>query len=92
MSERSSEAPLKPKEGILLDQEGNPIYAPKASGSHLGFRLTLGPWLGALAMVGLVFAGFTLIGTLLSVFFAFFIGIWVLRTVLGLFGLGRRSH
>jgi hypothetical protein len=90
MSESTHEG-LELKEGILLDKEGKPILTPRTGGNSISFRLTLSPWLGTLALVGLVLAGFTVLGSLLSIFFTVFLAFWLVRTVLGLFGLGRRS-
>lgn len=79
--------PLEVKEGVLLDQEGNPILDPALGSSSQGARVFMlrGGLLPSLLLGILIpvlfVVGFTFIAALLAAFIA----IWIIARVVGMF-------
>lgn len=76
---------MKAKEGIVLDRDGNPIIQPSLKTGARSFLMhfSAGPWLGTLLVIFFIFAGLTLAST----FGAILLGLWVVRSLLSLFGI-----
>lgn len=78
-------SPLELKEGILLDQEGNPVHSDfttfRPQARIKGFQFNLSKWVAPVLFMGIVslilIVGFTVFGSLIS-FFLIFWGFTVL--------------
>ena len=76
---------IEVKEGILLDREDNPIEQPAQPRRTQALAFSLGPWIGGALLILVIFAGITFFGAITAVI----LGLWLIRTLLGLFGIGR---
>lgn len=74
---------MEVKEGIVLDENDNPIAGPEPRPQTLSYGFSVGPWIGALLLVGLFLAGVTLF----AVGVAIFLGFWLIRSLLRIVGL-----